>query len=519
MPSSRRGVLVWFVACAFGLAAILIALVVLADPPAPVWRLVALAIGAHLPYGLLLLLGWRRWIPGGAWTVIGLAALLRITLVFAPPTFSDDIHRYVWDGRVVVAGHNPFKHPPVDPTLEHLQNEEWSEINNPELRTIYPPVAQMLFAGWASVWPTATGFKALSVVFDIAVVCLVILLAGGSLSRSRGSPGSALDRHAALAGAFYGWSPVACIETGMSGHLEPLALLPMLGAVLLFNRARASRGSPGLGSKAAGWLSPAVLGLASATKLAPILLWPVLGRRDWRFWLGVPLLLVVVYLPFASAGGYLFETTGTFVRSWEGNAGVFAAIKAGAAELIGVIYGVAGADEIVHVSWLDGPAQALEGTFFTLHTDGGFDPTAPGAFTVNDLSLAVAKIVVGLCLAAVLGVCFVRRFEPMRAGLWLFGLMLLASPVVHPWYLLWVLPFAAVRLEWPWLVLGAALPLAYLPLDGWWARSSWEAPIWIPWVEYGLFFAAFAVWFVRRRSAGGRSTDQVNQQDIGGASG
>src|SRR2546425_9441784 len=32
--------------------------------------------------------------------VIALAALFRLTILFSPPYLSDDIYRYVWDGRV-----------------------------------------------------------------------------------------------------------------------------------------------------------------------------------------------------------------------------------------------------------------------------------------------------------------------------------------------------------------------------------------------------------------------------------
>ena len=98
-------------------------------------------------------------------------------------------------------------------------------------------------------------------------------------------------------------------------------------------------------------------------------------------------------------------------------------------------------------------------------------------------------------LIAVLAVSVWRRLDPLRAALWLFGVLVIVSPIVHPWYFLWVLPFAAARREWPWLILGAALPLAYLPLDEWWASSTWRVPAWVPWVEYGSFFGVLIARF------------------------
>src|SRR6185295_6960667 len=44
--------------------------------------------------------------------VVGLlfAALFRLSIIFYPPYLSDDIYRYVWDGRVQSAGINPYRY-------------------------------------------------------------------------------------------------------------------------------------------------------------------------------------------------------------------------------------------------------------------------------------------------------------------------------------------------------------------------------------------------------------------------
>ena len=133
--------------------------------------------------------------------------------------------------------------------------------------------------------------------------------------------------------------------------------------------------------------------------------------------------------------------------------------------------------------------------FFSLHKAGGFDPKAPGAFTVGDLSLAVSKLVLGAGLVSVIAVVAIKRVEPMRAAMWIFGALVLCTPVMHPWYLLWVLPLAAVLGHWPWMVLGALLPLSYLPLDRWWHEGVWHAPIWIQLVEWGCFAVLAAVFY------------------------
>ena len=84
---------------------------------------------------------------------------------------------------------------------------------------------------------------------------------------------------------------------------------------------------------------------------------------------------------------------------------------------------------------------------------------------------------------------------------------MIVLPVAHPWYLLWVLPLAAVRGGWPWLWLSATMPLSYLPLERWWSAGVWQAPAWIQLVEYAPFFAALGLLALRSRrtrNGGGR---------------
>src|SRR5687767_1762069 len=75
--------------------------------------------------------------------VIVFAALFRLSLLFAPPFLSDDIYRYVWDGRVQAAGINPYRHIPADPVLADLRDDKiYPKINRRDYApTMYPPLA------------------------------------------------------------------------------------------------------------------------------------------------------------------------------------------------------------------------------------------------------------------------------------------------------------------------------------------------------------------------------------------
>jgi hypothetical protein len=103
-------------------------LAVIAQPPA-----IATALGAARP--LLLI--------AAAWLAFGIGALLilrsppraAVVLILAgaaalpllaglgPPRSSDDLYRYLWDGRVQAAGINPYRYVPAAPELAGLRDD------------------------------------------------------------------------------------------------------------------------------------------------------------------------------------------------------------------------------------------------------------------------------------------------------------------------------------------------------------------------------------------------------------
>ncbi len=117
---------------------------------------------------------------GGAPRAAGLllvAALLRLTLLPLPPTLSDDLLRYVWDGRVVAAGQNPYRWAPEAPELSSLRDEHWRRMPHKAVPTVYPPVALGAFSITARTpWPLVT-LKAMLAVADLLTCWLLVWLA------------------------------------------------------------------------------------------------------------------------------------------------------------------------------------------------------------------------------------------------------------------------------------------------------------------------------------------------------
>ena len=107
----------------------------------------------------------------------------------------------------------------------------------------------------------------------------------------------------------------------------------------------------------------------------------------------------------------------------------------------------------------------------------------------------LARLTVALAMA-LWAIVLARRKEadPLREALWVLGAVVLLSPTVHPWYLLWVLPFAAARCSAGWLLFCATVPLAYLGLDG-------DVPWSVRCIEYlpPLALMALGGWRASRR--------------------
>lgn len=191
------------------------------------------------------------------WVILLFAALFRLSLVQLEPSLSDDIYRYLWDGRVQAAGINPYRFAPQDLTLSPLRDALYHNINHREIPTIYPPVSQIYFWAMAVVAPGALGLK-----LGLCVVELATALALGRLLRRLGRSAGDL--------VLYAWNPLVVVETAASGHAEGLAaLLLVLAAGQLQARRQAMAG---------GFLGAAVMAKIYPAFCAPAWI-PSLGRR------------------------------------------------------------------------------------------------------------------------------------------------------------------------------------------------------------------------------------------------
>jgi hypothetical protein len=327
--------------------------------------------------------------------IVGLAVLFRAALLLASLVLSDDLYRYIWDGRVQRAGINPYLYPPSAPELAALRDEHvYPRINRPEAPTIYPPGAQMLFVAIATLFPDSiTGMKGIMILFDLGTMILIIRL----LKKKDIDPDRVL---------LYAWSPLVIFELAGSGHLEALMLPFVLLALLA-------------GIEGKSFLAGTALGTATLIKLYPAALLPALHRRGDRvFPLVVAATIFVGYLPYVTGAG---------------------------GKVLGFLPGYFATEEDFNVGLRDVLAFAL------------------GPFTASARPVAILLVT---ALLASVALFLARRGQDgdvlWRGYLMVTAYLLLLPTSLHPWYVIWILPFLCFFPTWGWLYLTGAIALSYV---------------------------------------------------------
>jgi hypothetical protein len=429
IPLAWREPLAWFALLAFALLAMGWWPGV-RDTPWPALPFWWVAFGAYLGAFRYADQAPRGLIWGGG-------VLLRVGMLPLAPHFSDDVYRYVWDGWVARNGVNPFLYAPADPELEGLRTAWWPLINHPEIPTIYPPGAQIAFVALASLTLALPVFKLAWIVADLGTAWVL-----DRLARRRLGPG----RHRPL--LLYLWSPLVIVEVAWSGHLEPLGLLPMMAAIALLEAGTGrGRSSKGDGRKISGG---ALLGLGAAVKFAPLAAWPALLRRYGpKAALASLVVPALLYVPYASAGGRVFEALGTYAERWEFNPGLFQLL-----------------------------VQSLGGG-------------APPRWAAAGVVIAVAAWAAW------------KRWAIDRTLFWAIGAALILSPTVHPWYALWILPFACLYQSGPWLAFTGTVFLGYAGRDMYHATGVWPQPAWLALLVHAPLVGWLFVQAATRRLARG----------------
>ena len=335
--------------------------------------------------------------------IIGVAFVLRLAALAGQPILSDDLYRYAWDGRVQVSGTNPYRYTPSAPQLSDLR-EDWlwpgadgcaglqrdpgcTRINRPSVNTIYPPVAEAWFTAVYRVAGIETRHKAWQVAGLLGDMALVALLPAVLRAWKRDERWTAL----------YALSPVAVVEVVNNAHVDGLAALFVVLALLTAARRRPAWAGALLGAAFLVKLYPAVVGLAFAAAFT--------GRRQLvRLGGAFAAVVALAYLPHVATVGL---------------------------DVLGYLPGY-----LEEERYGEGGRYLLAGLL-------GLPP-------------ALTAALAGAGLAAAGGWVLLRRPEVPRGCAVLVGALLLAVTPVQPWYAVTLLAVATVAAKPAWSAVAVA---------------------------------------------------------------
>lgn len=240
--------------------------------------------------------------------VIAAGIMLRLIFFTANPlTLSDDVYRYIWDGKVQANGINPYSHAPDSEQLKPLRDETvYPHVNHRSFKTSYPPASQLFFH---AMW--LTGSRAPLMAFRIAYLLFEVLLV------------FFIYRYAGVKAAIMVVScPLLIIEIYAGMHLD-IIIITLLAACVFSYRKK--------------WIIPAflLLGLSISVKYISIILLPVFLIEIFRensnkgffkalYGPAVALLCTTAgallpFLPYLDAGSDIFTQLAVYARYWEFN--------------------------------------------------------------------------------------------------------------------------------------------------------------------------------------------------------
>lgn len=337
--------------------------------------------------------------------VLGFALLFRLTVLPATPDQSEDVYRYLWDGKLAASGINPYLYPPEAPQLAKFRDSQiYPKLNSKPYVTAYPPLSQAVFQLCYSCFgPSYVAMKAIFSLFEFASLLLVWRL----LASFRAS----LQPLFLIA-----WNPFFVFEFSHSGHSDSLMMFLVLLSIYLLHQRRSVL--------AAGALAGSVL-----VKLHPALWLPFLWRRaGWRSSAAGLSLIGVGFLCYFSGPtlvSYL-QSLRLYYRLFEFNASVHYLLR-----FVG------------HV-------------FFTQAWDKQTGPF-------------LAALLVLILVAITWKFPARDARDLLHAGFWIMVADLCLATTVHPWYLVWAalaLPFFpyAFMVYWTGACFLSYLAYAYTPV-------------------------------------------------------
>ncbi len=268
------------------------------------------------------------------WILVSVALVFRLVFIMALPNLSQDYFRFIWDGRLIANGWNPYEFIPLDlisvPDFDIASSKEllkgMGSLSASHF-TNYAPVNQLIFAlgGWLA--PSHLLFPVIFFRIAIILADLGTLVVGRKLLISVGLPEYRIF--------WYILNPFIIIELTGNLHFEGVMVFFLISSLYLLHKGK--------------WLWSAVLlGLSVSVKLLPLMFLPLLlryfvpiGKTNKNgpalkgvlpllgYYLVVFLIVVFSFAPFYSPEVVqnFFQSIGLWFGKFEFNASIYYLVR------------------------------------------------------------------------------------------------------------------------------------------------------------------------------------------------
>jgi alpha-1,6-mannosyltransferase len=239
--------------------------------------------------------------------IIAISLVFRLTLFPTSYTTSDDVHRYLWEGKVLINGYNPYTMPPDDSSLIHLHDENYEKVTFKQMSAIYPPLSQAVFAANYLIAGNSIVFlKVIYLIFEF--ITLIFIL---KLLVLRGKDPKLIF--------LYAWLPLPILEYFNNAHLDVVGISFLIMFLYYLEKNKIT-------------LSAAMLALAFLTKLLALPILPLvikkLGIKKTIIFYSIFLITCLTfYLPFIYGNPDVLGGLFRYLEHWEFNGSVYNIFK------------------------------------------------------------------------------------------------------------------------------------------------------------------------------------------------
>jgi alpha-1,6-mannosyltransferase len=364
---------------------------------------------------------------------IWIAILVRGAMIFSFPNLSDDIYRFIWDGKLIWDGIHPFLHTPNDVIQNNLvinpiYKTLYPLLNSPHYFTVYPPICQIIFAISTKLFPNSIYWSAVLMkmilgLFDIGSVILI-----QKILKNNQLPAKNV--------LLYALNPLIIIELCGNAHFEAAMIFFFLLSIYFWNQQKVA-------------LTGIALAFSVASKLLPLLFLPFFistigGFKNLkRFASAFLISILLLFLPLFNIQlvENMSKSLNLYFQKFEFNASIYYLLR-----------------------WI------------------GFQ-----IFGYNQIALLGPALGAIVFLTIFYG-AFWRKRDLYRNFLWSMVLYLLCATIVHPWYLTLPIAISVLTKErfpilWSFLIFGTYINYSYTP---------YHENLWIVTIEYTI--TCFAIW-------------------------